>query len=207
MLMMAPYARLSTLVTAYCSVKPTAAIARIAAFTMPNPTYWRNRLIQLFSGHTGRLACLSPGQPGQLTAANDPGGARTARRGVANRAERLAVVVPLVESDRPARADIANGLAPGQRRPSLGEGVDQDLAWPGLGDVLDGGVVDRRHNGMGLQHGQRHDDRAVIVGHRVRVDGPLRGLLYLLSVAQQRVLEHRVGASLGRGVGLKRHVV
>src|SRR5260370_39403882 len=133
---------MSTLGTGDCSLKRAAPMARTAAVTMPNPTYWMKRFIQCSPDTPVWWRTPPLSQLGYLGRADYPRQAATARGGIPDGAERLGVVVPLVEGDGPAGANVANGFALGQCGLPRGEGVDQDLARPRLADVHDGRVAD-----------------------------------------------------------------
>src|SRR5579862_5574962 len=145
-------ARFRTLVTANCSVKPTAAIARTDAVIRPKPMDSMTRLVP--SAVTAAHASPRRGAPGprrgplRPAPSTLPGVGACPRLSEAQRGElrcrqvrrhqhaaagRVAIdleepggVVVGVELRRPAGADVADLLAGLELRHSLGERVDSD---------------------------------------------------------------------------------
>src|ERR1700680_1855124 len=135
------------LVTPNWRVNPTPATARMDAVTRPNPIAGSSVLTAAsaasheYRGRPHRLR--SPADRRDLCRRHRADQHRVAvdvLRGL----ERAGGVVPVVEHDGPARADVLDLLAGLQRGLSCGEGVHDCLAGTGLGDLHDIAVENRR---------------------------------------------------------------
>src|SRR5579859_3035133 len=167
-------------VTPNWSVNPTPATARMEAVTMPKPTAGTSVLTATAFADAVLLSALS------LSLAER----RDLRRRHMADLHDLAVhvpgglegpggVVPEIEDNRAASADVLDLLACLERGLSLGEGVHDRLARSRLGDLQDVIIEHRRVGALGGEDRQRHHDDAVVVGHRVRVSAPLARLRHL----------------------------
>src|SRR5215472_8956538 len=162
--MISPYARLRMLVTPNWSVNPTPATARMDAVTMPNPIAG-TRVLNIASPapragrgpvpSQRRRWSPSPAERGDLRCRHRADDHRVALQ-VLRGLERPGRVVPLVEHDGAARADVLDLLAGRQRRLPGGERGDDRLAGTGLGDLEDVGVEDLGAGALGRDRRQRH---------------------------------------------------
>src|SRR6266851_9399751 len=135
------------LVTPNWRVNPTPATARMDAVTRPNPIAG-NRVLTAASAAShecrGRPHRLwSPADRRDLCRRHRADQHEVACHGLRG-LERPGGVVPPVEHDRPARADVLDLLAGLQRGLSGGEGVHHCLAGTWLGDLHGIAVENRR---------------------------------------------------------------
>src|SRR5215467_16293754 len=172
--MMSPYARLRMLVTPNWRVKPTPATARMDAVTMPNPIAGTSVLTSASSALRAgvgpvpsqlRWRSRSPAERCDLRRRHRADDHRVALQ-VLRGLERPGRVVPLVEHDGAARADVLDLFAGLQRGLPGGERGDDRLAGTGLGDLEDVGVEDLGAGALGRDRRQRHHVDPVVIGHR-----------------------------------------
>src|ERR1700722_1533135 len=158
-------------------VNPTPATARMDAVTMPNPIAgtsvftaasaapgsWRGALLR-----QRRRWSRSPAERRDLRGRYRADHHRVALH-VLRGFEGPGRVVPVIEDDGAARADVLDLLAGLQRGLPGGERGDDRLARTGLGDLQDGSVENLRAGALGRENRQRHHVDPVVVRHRVRV--------------------------------------
>src|SRR5215470_16482210 len=149
------------LVTPNCNVKPTPATARIDAVTRPNPIAGINVLT---IGAPLAGTCRSMAERRDLRSRYRADQHDLAVH-VPGRLERAGGVVPLVEHDRPAGADVLNLLAGLKGCLAGSEGVDDRFARSWLRDLGNEFIEDGWAGAFGGDHRQRHYVDAVVVRH------------------------------------------
>ena len=178
-----PNARLSTLVTLNCSVKPTALIASSAAVTRPKPTAETKTSTSATAGPrpiAGRAGHAHP-DAALISAAVSSVRHRPIALRVALDGEALARSCATCRTPSARRRPRTGCACPARAPPCPRRRCGRRPRPRRRGHLRDEPVVDARLGRVGGVHGQRHDHDRVVVRDRVEVGVPLARLGHLLA--------------------------